>query len=83
MYVFLDRLLTTLFNNNTKKLLDNLSNESSTNSSGFHSKSEYSPKLDETVHFTYSGNDKSMKIFYYYLFVFFLGLSPLYTNQDQ
>jgi len=60
--IYLDRLLTTLFNNNTKKLLDDLSNESSTNSSGFHSKStttlfnnEYSSKLNETNGFTFSG----------------------------
>lgn len=33
-----DRLLTNLFIKNTKNLLDNLSNQSSTNSSGFHSK---------------------------------------------
>ncbi|CAF4904420.1 unnamed protein product, partial [Rotaria sp. Silwood1] len=57
-----DRLLTSLFNNNhTKKLIDNLSNESSTNSSGFHSKSttttfnnEYSPRLAETTDYTFS-----------------------------
>jgi hypothetical protein len=61
--IYLDRLLTTLFNNHTKKLLDNLSNESSTNSSGFHSKStttifnnEYSPRLAGTVDFNFSGN---------------------------
>jgi hypothetical protein len=45
--------------------LDDLSNESSTNSSSFHSKStttlfnnEYSPKLNETSDFTFSGNEK-------------------------
>ncbi|CAF3478455.1 unnamed protein product [Rotaria sp. Silwood1] len=60
-----DRLLTSLFNNNhTKKLIDNLSNESSTNSSGFHSKSttttfnnEYSPRLAETTDYTFSAFD--------------------------
>jgi hypothetical protein len=59
----LDRLLASLFNNNTKKLMDNLSNESSTNSSGFHSKStttttfnnEYSPRLAEITDCTFSG----------------------------
>jgi hypothetical protein len=58
----LDHLLTSLFNNNTKKLMDNLSNESSTNSSGFHSKSttttfnnEYSPRLAEIVDYPFSG----------------------------
>ncbi|CAF3704301.1 unnamed protein product [Adineta steineri] len=62
-----DHLLTTLFNKNTKKLLDDLSNESSTNSASFHSKStttiynnEYSPRLTE-ADFTFSG------------------ISPLYT----
>ncbi|CAF4131040.1 unnamed protein product, partial [Rotaria magnacalcarata] len=58
-----DHLLTTSFNNhNTKTVLDNLSNESSTNSSGFHSKStttifnnEYSPRLPETVDLKFSG----------------------------
>ncbi|CAF3624114.1 unnamed protein product, partial [Rotaria sordida] len=60
-----DHLLTSLFNNNrTKKLMDNLSNESSTNSSGFHSKSttttfnnEYSPRLVETTDYTFSDTD--------------------------
>ncbi|CAF3383642.1 unnamed protein product [Rotaria sp. Silwood1] len=59
----IDRLLTTSFNNNnTKTILDNLSNESSTNSSGFHSKStttifnnEYSPRVPETVELSFSG----------------------------
>ncbi|CAF3628598.1 unnamed protein product [Rotaria socialis] len=58
-----DHLLTTSLNNhNTKTVLDNLSNESSTNSSGFHSKStttifnnEYSPRLPETVDVKFSG----------------------------
>ncbi len=52
--------------------MDNLSNESSTNSSGFHSKSttttfnnEYSPRLAEMADYTFSG------------------LSPLYTSQYQ
>ncbi|CAF3867571.1 unnamed protein product [Rotaria sp. Silwood2] len=63
-----DRLLTTSCNNNnnnTKTVLDNLSNESSTNSSGFHSKStttifnnEYSPRLPETVESSFSGIKK-------------------------
>jgi hypothetical protein len=68
--ICLDRLLTTLFNNNTKKLLDDLSNESSTNSSGFHSKStttlfnnEYSPKINESNDFTYSGKIIILKIY--------------------
>ncbi len=68
--IYLDRLLTTLFNNDTKKLLDNLSNEeSSTNSSGFHSKStttlfnnEYSPKLNETNDFKFSGKKNKQTI---------------------
>ena len=58
----IDRLLTTLFENNTKKLLDNLSNESSTNSSGFHSKStttiynnEYSPSARDSTGINFSG----------------------------
>ncbi|CAF0720908.1 unnamed protein product [Adineta steineri] len=59
-----DRLLASLFNNSssTKKLMDNLSNESSINSSGFHSKSttttfnnEYSPRLAEIADYTFSG----------------------------
>ncbi len=53
--------------------MDNLSNESSTNSSGFNSKStttttfnnEYSPKLAEITDLTFSG------------------ISPLYTSQYQ
>ncbi|CAF1010595.1 unnamed protein product [Rotaria sordida] len=67
-----DRLLTTSFsnnnNNNTKTVSDNLSNESSTNSSGFHSKStttifnnEYSPRLAETVELPFSGKSKKRK----------------------
>jgi hypothetical protein len=62
-FFHLDHLLTSLFNNNkTKKLMDNLSNESSTNSSGFHSKSttttfnnEYSPRFAEVPDYTFSG----------------------------
>ena len=61
-----DRLLTSLFNANTKKLMDNLSNESSTNSSGFHSKSttttfnnEYSPRLAEIADYPFSGRKKT------------------------
>ena len=59
-----DHLLTSLFNNSsTRKLIDNLSNESSTNSSGFHSKStttttfnnEYSPRFAEISDYTFSG----------------------------
>jgi len=87
--IYLDRLLTTLFNNNTKKLLDNLSNESSTNSSGFHSKStttlfnnEHSPKLDEISDFKFSGK-KNLYINKDYGVFFFQGMSPLYTYQYQ
>ncbi|CAF1231043.1 unnamed protein product [Adineta ricciae] len=72
-----DRLLASLFSNTAnnhhpKKLMDNLSNESSINSSGFHSKSttttfnnEYSPRLAEITDYTFSG------------------MSPLYTTQYQ
>lgn len=52
--------------------MDNLSNESSTNSSGFHSKSttttfnnEYSPRFAEITDYPFSG------------------ISPLYTSQYQ
>lgn len=62
LLIHLDHLLTTLYHNNTKAVLDNLSNESSTNSSGFHSKStttifnsEYSPRLPEPADLTSSG----------------------------
>ena len=52
-----DRLLTRLFNNNTKKFLDHLSsNQSSRNSSGFHSKSTTTSfHQDEALHLTFAG----------------------------
>ena len=47
--------------------MDNLSNESSINSSGFHSKSttttfnnEYSPRLAEIADYTFSGRKKKL-----------------------
>ena len=56
--------------NNTRKFIDNLSNQSSTNSSGFHSKStntttttttfnnEYSPRIAEMTDYSFSGKKK-------------------------
>ena len=55
----LDRLLTTLFNTNTKKFLDNLSAESSTNSSGIHSKST----TTELGEITFSSKYEKPKLF--------------------
>jgi hypothetical protein len=76
--------------------MDNLSNESSTNSSGFNSKStttttfnnEYSPRLAEITDFTFSGRNyktaakrnDDVTVSFFFLSS---GISPLYTSQYQ
>lgn len=91
----LDHLLSSLFSQHShgRRLTDNLSNESSTNSSGFHSKSlttnatfnnEYSPRLAEITDYSFPGMRESQpSTDTHERWVFCLGISPLYTSQYQ
>ena len=90
-----DHLLSSLFSQHShgRRLTDNLSNESSTNSSGFHSKSlttnttfnhEYSPRLAEIADYSFSGMwERQSSADTNQLWLFCLGISPLYTSQYQ